>query len=119
MNIKRFGATVAAITMALGLSACGSDDGGSGSGDEPYVAIVSKGFQHQFWQAVKKGAERQAKKEGVRITFEGPPTEQDVEAQVNMLSNALAKNPDALGSRRSTARHPPGSSSRRSHPTSR
>ena len=23
----------------------------------PYIPIVSKGFQHQFWQAVKKGAE--------------------------------------------------------------
>ena len=24
---------------------------------KPYISIVSKGFQHQFWQAVKKGAE--------------------------------------------------------------
>ncbi len=99
MNIRGIGATVAAVTMALGLAACGSDDGGggSGSGDKPYIAIVSKGFQHQFWQAVKDGAEAEAKAQGAKITFEGPPTEQDVEAQVNMLTNALAKNPDALG----------------------
>ena len=25
--------------------------------EAPYIPIVSKGFQHQFWQAVKKGAE--------------------------------------------------------------
>ncbi|NUR09162.1 MAG: substrate-binding domain-containing protein, partial [Nocardioidaceae bacterium] len=94
MKIRRFSVVAASLALALGVSACGSDSGsGSGSGDQKYVAIVSKGFQHQFWQAVKKGAEEQAEKENVRITFEGPPTEQDIEVQVNMLSNALAKNP--------------------------
>ena len=24
---------------------------------KPYIPVISKGFQHQFWQAVKKGAE--------------------------------------------------------------
>ncbi len=102
MNIRRVGAALAATTLALGLSACGGDAGSSGSsgggdGDEPYIAIVSKGFQHQFWQAVKKGAEQQAEEEGATITFEGPATETEVEAQINMISNALAKDPDALG----------------------
>ncbi|MGH3384504.1 MAG: ABC transporter substrate-binding protein [Nocardioidaceae bacterium] len=90
------------MTVALGLSACGSDGNGGGGGggdggDEPYIAIVSKGFQHQFWQAVKKGAEQEAEKQGARITFEGPATEAEVEAQVTMLNNALAKSPDAIG----------------------
>ena len=97
MRTRRVGAAVVAMAIALGLSACGSDGGGSGSGDEPYIAIVSKGFQHQFWQAVKKGAEQEAKKEGARITFEGPATETEVEAQMNMLTTALAKSPDAIG----------------------
>jgi ribose transport system substrate-binding protein len=85
--------------MTLTVAACGGNGGGGGAsgGDQKYIAIVSKGFQHQFWQAVKKGAEQQAAKEGARITFEGPPTEADVEAQMTMLTNAIAKNPDALG----------------------
>src|SRR3954452_19886197 len=98
-------AAIAASALALGVAACGGDDsssdtgssGGGGGGDQKYIAIVSKGFQHQFWQAVKKGAEQQAAKENARITFEGPPTEADVEAQMTMLTNAIAKNPDALG----------------------
>ena len=100
-------AAMAASALALGVAACGDDEGGSssggggggggGGGDEPYIAIVSKGFQHQFWQAVKQGAEQEAAKEGARITFEGPPTEQDIEQQVTMLTNALQKNPDAIG----------------------
>src|SRR5918996_721153 len=101
---KRFGilAAAAAAALALGVAACGEDEGGGGSsggggGAQPYIAIVSKGFQHQFWQAVKQGAEEEAKAQGARITFEGPPTEQDIEQQVTMLTNALQQNPDAIG----------------------
>jgi len=97
MNIRRVGAAAAALALALGVSACGQDGGSAGGGDEPYIAIVSKGFQHQFWQAVKEGAEAQAEKEGVRITFEGPAAETDVEDQIDMLNNAITKSPDALG----------------------
>ena len=98
MTTRRLGAALTAATLALALVACGDDDnaGGGGSADKPYIAIVSKGFQHQFWQAVKKGAEQQAAKDGATITFEGPPTEQDIEAQVTMLTNAIAKKPKAL-----------------------
>src|SRR5215210_741584 len=97
---------VAASALAFGVAACGGDDGGGssssaggggGGGDQPYIAIVSKGFQHQFWQAVKKGAEDEAKKVNARITFQGPPTEQDIEQQVTMLTNALQQKPDAIG----------------------
>lgn len=98
MRRRKIVAALAALTAALGVSACGSGSGSSGESDgKPYIAIVSKGFQHEFWQAVLKGAKQEAKKEGARITFVGPPTEQDVETQINMLNNALAKNPDALG----------------------
>lgn len=100
MRVNRL-AAVAAAAMALTLTACGGGQtaagGGGGSGEQPYIAIVSKGFQHQFWQAVKKGADDEAAKEGVRITFEGPATESDIEAQVTMLTNALAKQPAAIG----------------------
>jgi ribose transport system substrate-binding protein len=98
-----------AAGLALGVAACGSDDSGSssggskssassgGGGDQPYIAIVSKGFQHQFWQAVKKGAQEEADAEGAKITFEGPPTEQDIEQQITMLTNAIQKKPAAIG----------------------
>ncbi|MPW22686.1 substrate-binding domain-containing protein [Paraburkholderia sp. CNPSo 3157] len=65
--------------------------------DEPYIPLISKGFQHQFWQAVKSGAEQAAKEQNVRITFEGPETEAMVDKQIDMLSAALAKKPQALG----------------------
>jgi ribose transport system substrate-binding protein len=98
MRIHRIGAAIAAAAFALTAAACGgSSDTGGGGDDQPYIAIVSKGFQHQFWQAVKQGAEQEAAKQGVRISFEGPASESEVEAQVNMLQNALGRQPDVLG----------------------
>lgn len=61
-----------------------------------YIPVISKGFQHQFWQAVKAGAEMAAEDCGVEITFEGPPSESDVADQMDMLQVALDKGPNAL-----------------------
>jgi len=98
MNRIRVGAVIVAAATALTLAGCGSGGGsGGGGGNQPYIAIVSKGFQQQFWQAVKTGADQEAVKEGAKITFVGPPTESDVEQQINMLTTALGKSPSALG----------------------
>ena len=65
--------------------------------DEIYIPMISKGFQHQFWQAVKLGADQAAEEFGVRITFEGPDNETMVDRQIDMLAAALANNPAAIG----------------------
>lgn len=98
---------VTAIAASMALAACSTGTTGTAAssgaaatsaagGGQKYIAIVSKGFQHQFWQAVKKGAEQEAAKQGVKVTFEGPASEKEVEAQITMLQNALAKKPDAI-----------------------
>lgn len=61
------------------------------------IYLVSKGFQHQFWQAVLQGAEEAAAEYGVEIDFQGPDTESDIAQQVNMLNNALNNNPPVIG----------------------
>jgi len=88
--------TTALVGAALVLvtAACGETVSTEGP---PTVAIVAKGFQHQFWQAVRKGAEQEAAKENVRVTFEGPATESDIEGQVRMLNLVLGRRPAALG----------------------
>ncbi|MGA2488363.1 MAG: ABC transporter substrate-binding protein [Roseiarcus sp.] len=69
----------------------------SASADDVYIPLICKGFQHQFWQSVKAGAEEVAKANGVKMTFEGPETEAMVDKQIDMLSAALAKHPKAIG----------------------
>ena len=66
------------------------------AGEKPYVAIVSKGSQHQFWQAVQKGATDEAAKLGATITYEGPASESEVDKQLTMLQTALDKKPAAI-----------------------
>ena len=61
-----------------------------------YIPVISKGFQHQFWQAVKLGAEQAAKDFNVDITFEGPESEAMVDKQVEMFQTALDKKPAAI-----------------------
>lgn len=65
-------------------------------GAKPYIAVISKGFQHQFWQTVMKGAKDAAAKYNVDMTFDGPPSESDINVQVDMINAAIAKNPKAL-----------------------
>ena len=80
------------------MAAYGFANGGSdgGAGDTPYIAVVSKGEQHDFWQQVKRGSMDAASDYNVEVTFEGPPSESDVQVQVEMLNNAMAKAPSAI-----------------------
>jgi len=66
------------------------------AGAKPYIPVISKGFQHQFWQAVKQGSQNAAKDLNVDITFEGPETEAQVDKQVEMFQTALDKKPAAI-----------------------
>ena len=85
-----------ALNIALGLTAA-FGLAGSALAQEVYIPLISKGFQHQFWQAVKQGAEQAGKDLKVKVSFEGPETEAMVDKQIDMLSAALAKNPKAIG----------------------
>ncbi len=66
------------------------------SGAKPYIPVISKGFQHQFWQAVKLGAQNAAKDLNVDINFEGPENESQVDKQIEMLQTELNKKPAAI-----------------------
>jgi len=61
------------------------------------IELISKGETHQFWQAVKKGAETQAKKMNAEIVFQGPAAETMIDKQLEMLDAAIAVKPDAIG----------------------
>lgn len=106
---KRIASTVLAVSvMATLIAGCGSSNttqttqgtaattAAGGNSSKPYIAIVSKGFQHQFWQTVMKGAKDAAAKYNVDMTFDGPPSESDISTQVDMLNSALSKNPKAI-----------------------
>jgi len=88
-------------SLAIAVAACSSagssaNPSGTTSGTKPYIPVISKGFQHQFWQAVKLGSEKAATELGADITFEGPENESQVDKQIEMLQAALDKKPAAI-----------------------
>ena len=85
------------LKIALGMAIGWGFAAAAMAQQQTYIPLISKGFQHQFWQAVKSGAEKAAKDFNVRVTFEGPETEAMVDKQIDMLSAALAKKPQAIG----------------------
>jgi ribose transport system substrate-binding protein len=90
MFVKRVLSIAIGVVAAIGL-------GSTAMAQEIYIPLISKGFQHQFWQAVKSGADKAAKDYNVTVSFEGPESEAMVDKQVDMLSAAMAKNPKAIG----------------------
>jgi len=86
--MKKVFKIVLPICMVLFILGCGAK--------EPYIAMVSKGFQHKFWVTVRDGAEDAAKKYDVKINFVGPETEADTKVQQDLLDSEINKDPDAI-----------------------
>src|SRR6218665_1985163 len=78
------------ITLGIGIALGASL---AASAQQVYIPLVSKGFQHQFWQSVKAGAEQAGKDFDVKVTFEGTESE----AMIDKQGSVLAKNPKAIG----------------------
>ena len=107
--MKKLIALLLAMLMVFSLVACGAKEEEAPAEPAPeteaapeeeaapiYIPVMAKGFQHQFWQAVKTGADQAAADLGVEIYFDGPASETEIDAQVNMVKNEMAKNPKAM-----------------------
>ncbi len=94
MNRKKIMLCLGALITAMAvLTGCG---GGGSMGSQKTVEVIAKGFQHDFWKAVKKGADQAGKDLGVKINFVGPEGEGAIAAQVEMINNAINKKPAAI-----------------------
>lgn len=96
MLVASCGSETATNTPAAAPATGNTGSTGKTVGPDTYIPIISKGFQHQFWQAVKQGSEKASKDFNVKTTFEGPESESQVDKQIEMLQAALDKKPAAL-----------------------
>jgi ribose transport system substrate-binding protein len=94
-SLRWLGMLVAVVLVA---AACGGTPASSSPTPtgKAFIPLISKGFQHQFWQAVKQGAEKAATQFNVRIDFQGPENESQVDKQLEMLQTVLNQKPSAL-----------------------
>jgi len=81
------------------MTACSSGAGGASSttGGDVKVAVILKTLTSEFWQNMKKGVEDQAAKSGIQVDVQAANSEDDVEGQVAMVENAIAKGYKAIG----------------------
>jgi len=86
--MKKILALVLALMLVLGTAAFAEGIN---------IEIVSKGFQHSYWQAVKLGAERKAAELGVTVNFVGPANESAYDEQLQQMNSAIAAKPAAIG----------------------
>ena len=95
--------------MVVGmLAGCGSkaddtkkadgDTKTEGSGDSKgyHFEVVVKSFQSSYWQAAVQGINQACDELGVTANTTGPNAESDIADQVNMLNNAINKDPDGI-----------------------
>ncbi len=113
-------AAAAAAALALSLTACSTSSGpattdtpapapaeSTSAGEAPTgdipqgngetIYLVSKGFQHRFWQAVKDGAVEAGNEYNYKVEFVGPDDETKVTQQLDQLQTALDSKPVAIG----------------------
>lgn len=64
---------------------------GSALAQSNEIAVIVKTANANFWQNVKKGADAAGKDTGgkYKVTFQGPEAETAIDAQVNMVDNAV------------------------------
>ena len=60
------------------------------------VALVAKSTQTEFWLSVFAGAEAAATEYNIKLTITGPATEEDYEAQNQMVAQAVEAGTEAL-----------------------
>jgi ribose transport system substrate-binding protein len=82
------------LLIACAIATLASCAPASNSGSNPdaiTLAVIPKGTSHVFWQSVHAGARRAAKESGVDIVWRGPLREDDRDAQISEVENAIGR----------------------------
>lgn len=89
MKISKIAALALTGIMAFGMAACVQ-------ADDVEIAYIVKAKSDNFWTTMEKAANAYAEAQGVKLSFQAPAKETDVEQQVNMVDNAVVKGVDAI-----------------------
>ena len=87
--MKRILVLLLALAMALTMLAIPAMAEDAKSIEGGFIPVLPLGVAHQFWQAVKQGAEQAAEEYGVTIVFDGPQDETMVDKQVDIMRTNL------------------------------
>lgn len=94
-------ALVAGILAARVLASGGDGSGGSGEGGASpassiRVDVIVKATDSAFWQTMIAGASDAGQDYGVDVGIFGPPSETDIDEQVQLVENSISRGVDAI-----------------------
>ncbi|MBD8554421.1 sugar ABC transporter substrate-binding protein [Rhizobium sp. CFBP 8762] len=89
MKRRLFIASLIAGVAAFGITA-------ASAAEQVKIAVVLKTLSSQYWKVVAAGAQAAADANNVELIVLGPPTEDAVEQQINMVEDVIAQKPAAL-----------------------
>lgn len=92
--IKTLLLIMAVLVCALG-TGCGQDESLEQQ-KKRYIAVICKGSQHEFWKTVEQGAKDAGEELNIRITFEAPEDESQIDVQIAMVEKAIENEADAI-----------------------
>ncbi len=84
------------LIALLAAAACGGSKdtpaaSGTAGGSGLTIAVIPKGTTHVFWQSIRAGAEKAGSELGATIVWRGPLREDDRDAQVSEVENAVSR----------------------------
>jgi ABC-type sugar transport system substrate-binding protein len=101
---KQLAAVLAAGVAAVGVAACGSDNGGGSTGggggssatkpSDVTVGVVLKTFANDYWTAMRDGVQAKAKELGVPVKIDAAASESGTDEQVSKLEAMASANYD-------------------------
>lgn len=96
LHMRPFLCMAGLLSMMFCLCGCEQTQTQVADQEQKRIAVICKGEQHQFWQTVKAGAEEAGEELGVKITFEAPPDESQIDVQIEMVKKAIEEKADAI-----------------------
>ena len=91
MKFKKVLAALIMFTLLLGMGGCTQS-----VGEKPYIAVITKATQSDFWNNVQRGVNAAATEYNTTVSFEGPENEEDSTTQNELIVKAVANGADAI-----------------------
>lgn len=87
---------LAVLTALCLLCGCSSGSEAVTPEKKPYIAVIAKSTESNFWKTVFGGVSTASIEYNVNVTTEGPENEEDYEAQNRLIEKAIENKADAI-----------------------
>ncbi len=87
---------LASRVFATGGGEGGSGEGGASPASATTVDVIVKATDSSFWQTMIAGSRAAAQDYGVDVGIFGPPSETDIDEQVQLVENSISRGVDAI-----------------------